>query len=93
MGISWSQLLERNDQNIINDGQLQVHIGTVGCLGTVHVLPNPVIGVCRHALVEVGGRERHDDSAHSGQVIDTQVTIRNIFFSRQGLPALAKPRC
>jgi hypothetical protein len=28
----------------------------------------------RHALVEVGGGERHDNCAHPSQVIDTQIT-------------------
>ena len=39
---------------VVDDGQLQVHLGTVGRLGAIHVLPDPMICVSRHALMEVG---------------------------------------
>jgi hypothetical protein len=68
MGISWSQLLKRNNQHIINNGQLQVHIGAGICLGMVHILPNPMITVRRHALVKIAGREGHDNGTHPGKI-------------------------
>jgi len=37
-------------------------------LGMVHVLPNTVIGIGRHALPKVGGRQRRHDRAHSRQI-------------------------
>ena len=39
----------------------------------VHVLPNPVIRMGRHALLEVGRGQGHDDGTHSGQVADAQL--------------------
>ena len=39
----------------------------------VNVLPNPVIRMGRHALVEIGRGQGHDDCTHSGQVVDAKL--------------------
>ena len=54
MGISAGHSSEGNDQHVINDGQLQVHPSSPLAIRVVHVLPNRVIGMGGHALVEVG---------------------------------------
>jgi len=43
LDISWSQLLEGNNQNIINYRQLEINLISVNGLGVIHVLPNSVL--------------------------------------------------
>ena len=50
------QFLERNYQNVVDNGEPHIHFIAACRSGMIHVLPNPVISVSCHALVEVGGR-------------------------------------
>lgn len=65
MGISWSQRLEGHNQNIVDHGQFEIHSMAVMCLGVVHILPNTVICMGRHALLVLGSPQRQDDGAHA----------------------------
>ncbi len=71
MGISWLQLLEGNNQHAIQDSQLQVNVTSISDLGVVHVLPDPMVGMGGHALVEMAGRQRQDNGTHTRQIMDT----------------------
>lgn len=42
------------------------------CLGVVHILPNAVICMGRHALVVLGSPQRQDDGAHALKIVDTE---------------------
>jgi hypothetical protein len=75
LGISWSQLLERNHQTIVDHRQLELDPVTMS--GAVHVLPNAMVGLGGHALVEMAGGQGHHQRTHPGQVIDAHLARAN----------------
>jgi len=64
LGISWSQLLERHDEHVIYNGQLQVNV--THCRDwAIYILPDAVIDVTGHAFVEITALQTHDDFEHA----------------------------
>lgn len=76
-----SQLLERHDEHIVDNGELQIHVAGRS-LWPVNALPDAVIGMRGHAL-EVARRERRNDA---NDVVESEAQCRTSGERRDGGP-------